>query len=86
MIDVGELPTPAFYFSLQEYGKQAYVMITGSHNPPQYNGFKLCRGHGTIHGEEIQKLRGIIEDGVFPKGEGNVTSADPIPAYVEYIA
>ncbi|MFA5801778.1 MAG: phosphomannomutase/phosphoglucomutase [Thermoleophilia bacterium] len=86
VIDVGELPTPAFYFSLQEYGKQAGVMITGSHNPPQYNGFKLCRGHGTIYGEEIQKLRSIIEEGVFPAGEGKVAMADPVPAYVEYIA
>ncbi|MHB9054070.1 MAG: phosphomannomutase/phosphoglucomutase [Thermoleophilia bacterium] len=86
VIDAGELPTPAFYFSLQEYGKQAGVMITGSHNPPQYNGFKLCRGHGTIYGEEIQKLREIIEAGDFPKGEGKVTEADPLPAYADYIA
>lgn len=86
VIDVGELPTPAFYFSLQEYDKQAGVMITGSHNPPQYNGFKLCRGHGTIYGEEIQKLRAIIEAGEFPSGEGKVTTADPIPAYTDYIA
>lgn len=85
VIDVGELPTPAFYFALQEYGKQAGVMITGSHNPPQYNGFKLCRGHGTIYGEEIQKLRSIIEAGSFPQGEGDVSSADPLPAYSDYI-
>jgi len=86
VIDVGELPTPAFYFALQEYGKQAGIMITGSHNPPQYNGFKLCRGHGTIYGEEIQKLRSIIEAGEFPEGEGKVTTADPLPAYADYIA
>lgn len=86
VIDVGELPTPAFYFALQEYGKQAGIMITGSHNPPQYNGFKLCRGHGTIYGEEIQKLRSIIEAGEFPVGEGKVTTADPLPAYSDYIA
>ncbi|MHB1390845.1 MAG: phosphomannomutase/phosphoglucomutase [Thermoleophilia bacterium] len=86
VIDVGELPTPAFYFALQEYGKQAGAMITGSHNPPQYNGFKLCRGHGTIYGEEIQKLRQIIESGEFTTGEGRMTAADPVPAYVAYIA
>lgn len=86
VIDVGELPTPAFYFALHEYGKQAGAMITGSHNPPQYNGFKLCRGHGTIYGEEIQKLRQIIELGEFATGEGQMTTADPVPAFVAYIA
>ncbi|MHB0866270.1 MAG: phosphomannomutase/phosphoglucomutase [Thermoleophilia bacterium] len=86
VIDVGELPTPAFYFALQEYGKQAGAMITGSHNPPQYNGFKLCRGHGTIYGEEIQKLRQIIESGEFATGEGKMTAADPVPDFVAYIA
>ncbi len=85
VIDAGEVPTPVFYFSLQEYRKQAGVMITGSHNPPQYNGFKLSRGHGTIYGEEIQKLRQIIESGVFDTGEGSVSEADPVPAYLDYI-
>ena len=85
VIDVGELPTPAFYFALHEYGKQAGVMITGSHNPPRYNGFKLCRGQGTIYGEEIQKLKGIIDAGRFATGEGSSSSADPIPAYIDYI-
>lgn len=86
VIDVGEVPTPVFYFALHEYGKQAGVMITGSHNPPQYNGFKLCRGHGTIYGDEIQKLRAIIEAGDFPAGEGKVTTADPLQAYEDHIA
>lgn len=82
---VGELPTPVFYFSLFEYQKQAGAMITGSHNPPQYNGFKLCRGHGTIYGEEIQKLRRIVESGEFAAGEGKGSAADPVPAYVRHI-
>lgn len=86
VIDVGELPTPAFYFALHEYGKEAGVMITGSHNPPQYNGFKLCRGHGTIYGEEIQKLKGIIDAGEFATGAGSHSQADPIPAYIDHIA
>lgn len=86
VIDIGELPTPVFYFALHEYGKQAGAMITGSHNPPQYNGFKLCRGHGTIFGEEIQKLHAIIESGEFASGEGQVSEADPLPAYMDHIA
>lgn len=86
VIDVGELPTPVFYFALQEYDKQAGVMITGSHNPPQYNGFKLCRGHGTIYGDEIQKLKAIIDSGEFVSGDGGRSESDPIPAYISYIA
>ena len=86
VIDAGEAPTPVFYFSLHEYKKQAGVMITGSHNPPEYNGFKLCRGHGTIYGEEIQKIKAIIDAGQFATGAGAVSIADPIPAYLSYIA
>ena len=86
VIDVGELPTPCFYFALHEYDKQAGVMITGSHNPPQYNGFKLCRGKGTIFGEEIQKLKRIIDAGEFAAGDGNRSEADPVPAYMDHIA
>jgi phosphomannomutase/phosphoglucomutase len=85
VIDVGEVPTPVFYFSLHEYGKQGGAMITGSHNPPQYNGFKLCRGHGTIYGEEIQKLKGIIEKGDFASGDGELTTREPEQAYTDYI-
>lgn len=85
VIDVGEVPSPVFYFSLHEYDKQAGVMITGSHNPSEYNGFKLCRGHGTIYGEEIQKLLRIIESGEFAEGEGKESASDPVPAYIEHI-
>lgn len=83
--DVGELPTPVFYFSLHEYGRQAGVMITGSHNPPQYNGFKLFCGHGTIYGEEIQKLKGIIEAGAFAAGAGGESTANPHSVYMGHI-
>lgn len=85
VIDVGELPTPVFYFSLHEYGKQAGVMITGSHNPPRYNGFKLFEGHGTIYGGEIQKLKTVIEEGDFAAGEGSRSSASPTTAYIGHI-
>jgi len=86
VLDIGEIPTPVFYFSLHEYNKQAGVMITGSHNPPQYNGFKLCRGHGTIYGAEIQKLKAIIDAGEFAAGEGSVSKSEPLPAYVDFIS
>ncbi len=61
-IDLGLCPTPALYFSLHHLSPGAGVMITGSHNPAEFNGFKLCVGKETIFGEEIQKLRRIMED------------------------
>ena len=58
---LGLCPTPALYFSLFILKPGAGVMITGSHNPSEFNGFKLCVGNETIYGEEIQKIRGIME-------------------------
>jgi phosphomannomutase/phosphoglucomutase len=60
VIDIGLCPTPALYFSLYHLKPGAGIMITGSHNPAEFNGFKLCVGKDTIYGEEIQKLRGIM--------------------------
>ena len=58
---IGLCPTPALYFSLYHLDQRAGVMITGSHNPSEFNGFKLCVGKETIYGEEIQKIRQIME-------------------------
>ncbi len=60
---IGLCPTPALYFSLFHLEPGAGVMITGSHNPAEFNGFKLCVGKETIYGEEIQKIRKIMEEG-----------------------
>jgi len=59
---IGLCPTPALYFSLYHLNPGAGVMITGSHNPSEFNGFKLCVGKETIYGEEIQKIRKIMEE------------------------
>jgi phosphomannomutase/phosphoglucomutase len=59
---LGLCPTPALYFSLYHLNQGAGVMITGSHNPSEFNGFKLCVGRETIYGEEIQKIRRILEE------------------------
>lgn len=80
--DVGEVPTPTFYFSLIHYKKDGGVMITGSHNPPEFNGFKICRGHGTIYGAEIQKLKKLIESGKFKEGRGQLGEEDPRQDYL----
>ncbi|HOV90643.1 MAG TPA: phosphomannomutase/phosphoglucomutase [Syntrophorhabdaceae bacterium] len=68
--DLGQCPTPLFYFSLFNMDVDGGIMITGSHNPPEFNGFKVAFGKTTLFGEEIQDIRRIIEAGRFIKGKG----------------
>ncbi len=82
---LGMVPTPLLYFSIHELKLDGAVMITGSHNPPEYNGFKVCLGKATIYGEEIQKLREIEGKGQFSKGEGSLTEKDVIQPYLDYL-
>lgn len=83
--DVGVCPTPLLYFSIVQLGMEGGVMITGSHNPPEFNGFKVCVGKDAIYGDEIQRLKGIIEKGEFIHGEGRLSSHDIISDYKRYI-
>ena len=85
VLDIGEVITPVFYFAHYFYGYKAGVMITASHNPPQDNGFKIFCGEGTIYGEDIQRLRLILEGGEFPCGQGQVFYAGPEEDYIKYI-
>lgn len=85
VIDVGMVPTPLLYFSLHHLDVDGGVQITGSHNPPEYNGFKVCLGKATIYGEEIQKLKRIGESGSFPKGKGSVETREVIRPYHEEV-
>jgi len=85
IVDVGVCPTPVFYFSLFHLNRDSGVMITGSHNPPEFNGFKICVGKTTIHGNEIQGLRRIIEGQEFIEGKGTVFSREIIPDYQAYL-
>jgi len=61
------------------------VQITGSHNPPEYNGFKVCLGKSTIYGEEIQKIRNIAESGRYPQGKGKEQSREIIRPYLTHL-
>jgi len=81
VVDIGMVPTPTLYFSLFHLDVDGGVMITGSHNPPEFNGFKLAWGRTTLYGEEIQEVRRIIEAGEYPRGEGAVSEQDIKPAY-----
>ncbi len=83
VIDVGMVTTPAFYFSRVRYGIEGGVMVTGSHNPPEFNGLKLAYGHDTLFGDGIQELRRIAESGTFASGAGHYSTRDPLPDYVD---
>jgi len=82
VVDLGMVPTPTLYFSLFQLDVQGGVMITGSHNPPEFNGFKLAVGHSTLYGPEIQRIREFIEGADYPTGKGTLTKQDVKPAYV----
>src|SRR5947209_13921738 len=68
--DMGVVPTPVLYYSVFHLKADGGVMITGSHNPPEFNGFKTVCGESTIHGEAIQEIRRIIERQDFASGAG----------------
>ena len=68
VVDVGMVPTPLCYFAANTLEVDGFAMITGSHNPPEYNGFKVGVGKSTLHGGEIQELRRLIERGDFEGG------------------
>lgn len=72
--DMGIAIVSTLYFARQFYKIDGGVMVSASHNPPQYNGFKLCHGPNTISGKEIQEILRIMQGGVFSKGEGKIVS------------
>lgn len=82
VIDVGVCPTPLQYFSLYKLNADGGVMITGSHNPPEYNGMKLTVGRETIHGAKIRDIRRLTEDGSSVRGNGRMHSHNIIPEYI----
>jgi len=84
--DLGTIPTPLLYFAAYYKEMEAGVMITGSHNPPEYNGFKMMVGHDTLYGDAIQDVYRIIRDGAFaPAGDGAYKLYDIRPEYEAYV-
>lgn len=91
VVDIGECPTPLQYFSMHTLNVGGGIMITGSHNPPEYNGFKVSIGKETIHGSEIQELKEIIRAEVLGKPKkavtpGKVEYFDIITPYIDYVS
>jgi len=84
--DLGVVPTPLLYFAVFHDRLPAGVMITGSHNPPEHNGFKMMSGEETLYGKTIQALYEIVRKGVFPRGRGRVRTVEIVPEYANYVA
>ncbi len=89
VIDIGRVPTPLTYFAAHELGTGSCVSVTGSHNPPEYNGLKMVLGGDTLHGERIQDLRRRILEGPLeaePAARvGHVRHADVLASYLRRI-
>ena len=85
VVDIGVVPTPLLYWSLHHLPVQAGIQITGSHNPPEFNGFKMCVGTSSLYGAGIQRLRAIIDAGAYPAGAGRVRHEAVIARYEDDI-
>lgn len=87
VVDIGLCPTPLQYFSMHDLSVQGGIMITGSHNPPEYNGLKLSVGHDTIFGPQIQDIRVLVEQDARHQGKAKakVRKHTIIPEYVLYL-
>ena len=84
--DLGIIPTPLLYFSIFYKRLEAGVMITGSHNPPEHNGFKMMAGEETLAGPDIQDIRRVVESSRFAEGTGTRKAYDLVPEYLDYVA
>ena len=86
VVDIGIVPTPLLYWSLHHLGVVGGIQITGSHNPPEYNGFKMSIGTDSLHGDGIQQLYAIGTAGKVPAGKGQVRSDDITERYIADVA
>lgn len=85
VIDLGLAPTPVLYFATQQLNTASGVMITGSHNPPEYNGLKVVIGGKTLHDDSIKLLQQRIELNQLHQGSGTYSTADLSAQYIDYV-
>ncbi|MBU1053794.1 MAG: phosphomannomutase/phosphoglucomutase [Proteobacteria bacterium] len=83
--DIGICPTPVLYFSIGHLKLQGGVMVTASHNPPEYNGFKICIGPDSLHGKQLLDILDIIKNKSFVSGNGLLSSSDVLTPYKEFV-
>ncbi len=82
--DIGVVPSPVLYFTVYHYNFDGGLMITGSHNPIEYNGFKLMKGKKTVYDKQIQELKEIIKKEDYEAGKGKLTDKEVIKDYLQY--
>lgn len=82
--NIGVGPSPLLYFTVFHYNLDGGLMITGSHNPIEYNGFKMMRGKETVYGEQIQEIKGIIIKEDYEEGNGKIYEKEVVKDYLEY--
>ncbi len=85
VLDIGEVPTPVMYYMVYENDIPNGVEITGSHNPKDYNGFKIVFQRGSVYGDGIQEILKIIEHAKFEKGKGKLKRVNVIEQYIDFI-
>lgn len=85
VVMLGMVATPIQYFGVCHLNRQAGVMITASHNPPEYNGFKVWAGVTTIHTTEIEAIYTIMKEGSFAEGQGVASELDIVPSYIDAV-
>ncbi|MGK2925441.1 MAG: phosphomannomutase/phosphoglucomutase [Lysobacterales bacterium] len=86
VLDIGAVPTGVLYFAAHELAAGSGVVITGSHNPPDYNGFKIMVAGDTLYGDGIKDIYLRITEGRLAEGEGDMTQRNVVPDYIEKIA
>ncbi len=85
VIDIGIVTTPMHYFSLFKLDVDGGIMVSGSHNPPDQNGFKISLGKETLHGDDIRKFRPLIESGKCITGQGSLSEQSINQMYIDYV-
>ncbi|OQY13696.1 MAG: phosphomannomutase [Desulfobacteraceae bacterium 4572_19] len=85
VIDINICPSPVLYFSIHYLETMGGVMVTASHNPAEYNGFKICKENDSIHGDGLQAIYNIISKNAFIKGKGTLSNTDINQPYLDFI-
>ncbi|TES93227.1 MAG: phosphomannomutase/phosphoglucomutase, partial [Desulfobacteraceae bacterium] len=85
VVDIGVCSTPVAYFSIRHLKKEGNVMVTASHNPREYNGFKMCSGYDSVYGKQIKEILHIIEEKKFREGEGIIETYDILSPYIDFV-
>ncbi len=85
VVDIGEVPTPALYYATHSLSTGSGLMVTGSHNPPEYNGIKMVMGEKTLFGDMIQDIYSCIDKGEFNTGSGSIENINVLDSYLKTI-